>query len=278
MTDLTKDDAANGGAPASAPTEASSYSWYVLIVLVVVYILNFVDRQIMSILAVDIKADLGLTDADMGFLGGAAFAVFYALFGIPLGRLADNWSRTRLLAVGLALWSTMTALSGFARDQATLTLARMGVGVGEATASPTAYSLISDYFPKRQRATALAIYSSGLYIGGGISLFIGALIVQQWNAAYPDGGPMGLVGWQAAFLAVGIPGLIVALWVASLREPARGAMDGVPTAMHPAPFRNFLTDLSTIVPPFTLIGAWQRGPLALAINIGFAAAISAFAW
>ncbi len=275
MTDLTKDDAAPAVAP---PAEASGYSWYVLIVLVVVYILNFVDRQIMSILAVDIKADLGLTDADMGFLGGAAFAVFYALFGIPLGRLADNWSRTRLLAIGLALWSTMTALSGFARDQATLTLARMGVGVGEATASPTAYSLISDYFPKRQRATALAIYSSGLYIGGGISLFIGALIVQQWNAAYPDGGPMGLVGWQAAFLAVGVPGLIVALWVASLREPARGAMDGVPTAMHPAPFRNFLSDLSTIVPPFTLIGAWQRGPLALAINIGFAAAISAFAW
>lgn len=277
MTDLTKDNPAPAVAPTAA-AQASGYSWYVLIVLVVVYILNFVDRQIMSILAVDIKADLGLTDADMGFLGGAAFAVFYALFGIPLGRLADNWSRTRLLAIGLALWSTMTALSGFARDQATLTLARMGVGVGEATASPTAYSLISDYFPKRQRATALAIYSSGLYIGGGISLFIGALIVQSWNNAYPGGGPMGLVGWQAAFLAVGLPGLIVALWVASLREPARGAMDGVPTAMHPQPFRNFLTDLSTIVPPFTLIGAWQRGPVALAINIGFAAAISAFAW
>lgn len=276
MTDATIETAAPGVAP-DAP-KATGYSWYVLIVLVVVYILNFVDRQIMSILAVDIKADLGLTDADMGFLGGAAFAVFYALFGIPLGRLADNWSRTRLLAIGLALWSTMTALSGFARDQATLTLARMGVGVGEATASPTAYSLISDYFPKHQRATALAIYSSGLYIGGGISLFIGALIVQAWNNAYPGGGPMGLVGWQAAFLAVGVPGLVVALWVASLREPARGAMDGVTTAMHPAPFRNFLTDLSTIVPPFTLIGAWQRGPVALAINVGFAVAISAFAW
>ena len=263
---------------AATPREASGYSWYVLGVLVVVYILNFIDRQILSILAVDIKADLGLTDGDMGFLGGAAFAVFYALFGIPLGRLADNWSRVKLLSVGLALWSIMTALSGFARNQAQLTVARMGVGVGEATASPTAYSLISDYFPKRQRATALAIYSSGLYIGGGVSLFVGALIVKAWNDAYPGGGPAGLVGWQAAFLAVGIPGLLVALWVATLREPVRGAMDGVPTAKTLAPFRAFASDLSMIVPPFTIWGAWQRGPAALIINLATGAAIAAFAY
>ena len=265
------------GSEASLP-EASKYSWYVLLVLVIVYILNFIDRQILSILAVDIKADLGLTDADMGFLGGAAFAVFYALFGIPLGRLADNWSRVKLLSIGLALWSIMTALSGFARNQAELTIARMGVGVGEATASPTAYSLISDYFPKRQRATALAIYSSGLYIGGGVSLFIGALIVQGWNEVYPQGGPLGLVGWQAAFLAVGIPGVLVGLWVASLREPKRGAMDGLETPVHSAPFRAFLSDLSMIVPPFTLLGAWQRGPAALTINVATGAAIAAFAY
>jgi len=258
--------------------EASSYSWYVLMVLVVVYILNFIDRQILSILAVDIKADLGLTDADMGFLGGAAFAVFYALFGIPLGRLADNWSRVKLLSIGLALWSIMTALSGFARNQAELTMARMGVGVGEATASPTAYSLISDYFPKKQRATALAIYSSGLYIGGGVSLFLGALIVQSWNAAYPQGGPLGLSGWHAAFVAVGIPGVLVGLWVASLREPLRGAMDGLVTPAHPAPFRTFAQDLSMIVPPFTLWGVYQRGPAALVINLATGGAIAAFAY
>jgi len=258
--------------------EASSYSWYVLMVLVVVYILNFIDRQILSILAVDIKADLGLTDADMGFLGGAAFAVFYALFGIPLGRLADNWSRVKLLSIGLALWSIMTALSGFARNQAELTMARMGVGVGEATASPTAYSLISDYFPKKQRATALAIYSSGLYIGGGVSLFLGALIVQSWNAAYPQGGPLGLSGWHAAFVAVGIPGVLVGLWVASLREPLRGAMDGLVTPAHPAPFRTFAQDLSMIVPPFTLWGAYKRGPAALVINLATGGAIAAFAY
>ena len=265
---------------ATVPAErrATGYSWYVLCVLVVVYILNFIDRQILSILATDIKADLGLTDGDLGFLGGAAFAVFYALFGIPLGRLADSWNRKKLLSIGLALWSTMTALSGFAQSQATLTLARMGVGIGEATASPTAYSLISDYFPKRQRATALAIYSSGLYLGGGVSLLIGAKIGQVWNQSYPGGGPLGLVGWQAAFLAVGLPGVLMALWILTLREPVRGAMDGLPTASSPTPFRNFALDLSSIVPPFTLYGAWQRGPLALALNLGVAALAAAFAW
>ncbi|WP_374395491.1 spinster family MFS transporter [Sphingopyxis sp.] len=265
------------GAPPAGP-QASGYSWYVLFVLVVVYILNFIDRQILSILAVDIKADLGLTDGDLGFLGGAAFAVFYALFGIPLGRLADNWNRKKLLAIGLTLWSAMTALSGFAQTQLTLTLARMGVGVGEATASPTAYSLISDYFPKRQRATALAVYSSGLYIGGGVSLLIGAKIGQVWNQTWPDGGPLGLVGWQGAFLAVGIPGLLIALWVSTLREPARGAMDGVASPVSPTPFRSFVGDLSSIVPPFTLLGAWERGPVALAINLAVAALAAAAAW
>ncbi len=262
----------------AAPREATSYSWYVLSVLVVVYILNFIDRQIISILALEIKRDLSLTDSDMGFLGGAAFAVFYALFGIPLGRLADNWSRVKLLSIGLALWSTMTALSGFARSQLTLTMARMGVGIGEATASPTAYSLISDYFPKRQRATALAIYSSGLYLGGGVSLLIGAKISQVWNATYPGGGPLGLVGWHAAFLAVGIPGLLVALWVATLREPLRGAMDGTPSQGSSRPFAEFFADLSTIVPPFTLIGAARRGSAALLINVAVAAGLCAFAW
>ncbi|WP_133364613.1 spinster family MFS transporter [Qipengyuania sediminis] len=269
----------SGGAEAQVIPEdkASGYSWYVLIVLVIVYILNFIDRQIVSILVVDIQAHFQLTNAQMGFLGGAAFGVFYALFGIPLGRLADNWKRTRLLAIGLSLWSAMTVLSGFAKNGVQLGLARMGVGVGEATASPCAYSLLSDYFPKRQRATALAIYSSGLYIGGGVSLFIGALIKENWNQAFPGGGPLGLVGWQAAFLAVGAPGLLVALWVLSLREPVRGAMDRMAVTVSEAPFRDFLYDLSTIVPPFTLIGAARRGAGALAINVIAAAGLAGFA-
>lgn len=259
-------DEANGPeAREDAPVPA--YSWYALGVLVLVYVLNFVDRQILSILANDIKADLGVDDAYLGFLYGTAFAVFYSLFGIPLGKLADSWKRTRLLAIGLALWSTMTALSGFAKNATLLTAARIGVGVGEATASPSAYSLISDWFPARLRATALAIYSSGLYIGGGVSIWIGALIVETWNKTYPGGGPMGLVGWQAAFLAVGFPGLLLALWVLSLKEPVRGAIDGLPTPEHPAPFAGFLRELVEVIPPFTLIGALLRGPKALAINL-----------
>lgn len=253
---------------------ASGYSWYVLGVLVVVYILNFIDRQILSILAVDIKRDLELTDGQLGFLGGAAFAVFYALFGVPLGRLADRWHRVRLLTIGLVLWSTMTALSGFARNYLQLSLARMGVGVGEATASPTAYSLISDYFPSRQRATALAIYSSGLYLGGGVSLLIGAQISKWWDAAYPGGGMGGLVGWQAAFLAVGVPGVLLALWVASLREPLRQP-DAASGTRHP--LVDFFVDLSMLLPPLTLLHALRRGPMAALVNLAMAAAMTAFA-
>ncbi|TMM48065.1 spinster family MFS transporter [Qipengyuania marisflavi] len=253
-----------------------AYSWYALGVLVLIYVLNFVDRQILSILANDIKADLGVEDDFLGFLYGTAFAVFYALFGIPLGRLADSWKRVRLMAIGLALWSTMTALSGFARNAGMLTVARIGVGVGEATASPSAYSLISDWFPARLRATALAIYSSGLYIGGGISLLIGGLIVENWNGAYPD-GLYGIVGWQAAFLSVGIPGLVLALWVLTLREPIRGAIDGIPTPEDPAPFSGFVRELFQVIPPFTILGAAQRGAGALLVNLAGVAGFTALA-
>ena len=205
---------------AGAPAVASRYARYALAVLVVVYVFNFLDRQILSILAEHIRRDLGVNDAQLGFLYGTAFAVFYAVFGIPLGRLADTWDRRKLIALGLAAWSVMTALSGFARTFPELAAARVGVGVGEASASPAAYSLLSDWFPAARRATALAIYSSGIYLGAGLGLGVGGVVVAGWDAAYADAAaPFALRGWQVAFLVVGL--------VAWLGSPAQWISLGV---------------------------------------------------
>ena len=245
-----------------------AYAWYVLGVLFIVYVLNFVDRQILSILAQDIKAGLGLGDAQIGFLYGTAFAIFYALFGIPLGRLADGWYRVRLIALGLTVWSGMTALSGFANSYAQLAVARVGVGVGEASASPAAYSLLGDYFPRERRALALAIYSAGLFVGAGLALPLGGWAAHSWTQHFAPGtAPLGLAGWQAAFLAVGIPGLLLALWVLTLREAPRGLADGVLTpARQPGAWRDFGLEIAAILPPFTLWSV-SRYPGALRTNL-----------
>jgi MFS family permease len=225
----------------------------------------------------DIKADLGVSDAQIGFLYGTAFAVFYAIFGIPLGRLADVWNRRTLIASGLAFWSVMTALSGFARGFPALAAARIGVGVGEASASPAAFSMLADSFPPRRRATVLAIYSSGIYLGGGLGLMIGGQIVDRWNAAFPPGSaPFGLAGWQAAYLIVGLPGLLLALWVRTLREPVRGGADGLPAPRDPHPFRAFFRELGAVLPPFTLWHLVREGAggRAIARNLAVAGAIA----
>ena len=254
----------------TAPSDPSTtrYSWYVLGVLFLVYVLNFIDRQIPSILAQDIKASLRISDAQIGFLYGTAFAIFYALFGIPLGRLADSWYRGRLIAAGLTLWSAMTALSGLAGSYGQLALARIGVGIGEASASPAAYSLLGEYFPSRRRAFAISIYSSGLYVGAGLALPIGGWVAHAWSSAYGHrAAPFGLAGWQAAFLTVGLPGLLLALWVLTLREPARGVAEGRMAPVHNAgAWRGFGLDIAAILPPLT---PWSvsRFPGALRLNL-----------
>ncbi len=253
------------------------YARYALAVLVLVYVFNFLDRQIPAILAERIKADLRVSDAQLGYLYGTAFAVFYAVFGIPLGRLADVWDRRRLIALGLGFWSLMTAASGLARSFAHLALARVGVGVGEASATPAAYSLLSDYFPPQRRATVLAIYSGGIYLGSGLGILLGGLIVDRWDAAFAGAtAPLGLKDWQAAFLAVGLPGLLLSAWVATLREPRRGRSEGIPSPTEPQPWRAFLAELRSVVPPFTLLNLWWLGAsrVALAANVACGALLA----
>ncbi|MEX6725298.1 spinster family MFS transporter [Parapedomonas caeni] len=266
-------------------TVGGAYAWYVLGVLIVVYTLNFIDRQIITILAADLKRDLGLTDTELGLLYGTVFAMFYALFGVPLGRLADTWVRTRMMAIGLAAWSAFTTVSGLAGNFAQLATARVGVGIGEASASPAAFSLLSDYFPREKRATALALYSSGVHIGGGLSLVIGGAIVDAWATAYADGStPWGLKGWQVAFFAVGIPGILLALLVATLREPVRGLADGLAQPREPRPFAKAWLEMTAIIPPLTFWhlarlkaagGEWGRNLLALAVVVALAAGLTA---
>ncbi len=193
-----------------SPMVGGPYAYYVLTVLFIVYIFNFIDRQILAILLEPIKEDLQVSDTAMGFLTGFAFAVFYTVAGLPLARIADRWVRRSLIAISLATWSLMTAVSGLARNFTDLALARIGVGIGEAGASPPAHSLLSDYFPPEKRATVLALYASGIYVGVGLGFWLGGWI----NDAY---------GWRTAFFVVGFPGVLMALLVRlTIREPVRG--------------------------------------------------------
>lgn len=255
-----------------------NYGRYVLFVLIIVYIFNFIDRQILSILAEEIKLDLGIGDAEIGFLYGTAFAVFYAVFGIPLGRLADVWNRKNLISLGLSFWSAMTALSGFAQNFGQLAACRFGVGIGEASATPAAFSMISDYFSPKVRATVLAIYSSGIYLGSGIGLFLGGAIVASWHSWYPDPAlaPLGIKAWQAAFLAVGLPGILMAVWVWSIREPIRGASEGLVTPEHPHPFKAASSSFMSVLPGFSLVALYTAGGLrAVLMNLVAMAVVGA---
>src|SRR5262245_47374651 len=247
--------------PDPAPQRASAYAWCALALLSVVYLFNFLDRQILSILAQAIKADLGVSDARLGFLYGTAFAIFYAVFGIPLARLADVWVRKNVIAVGLACWSVMTALSGTAEGFAALAIYRIGVGIGEASATPAAYSMLSDSFPPQRRAFAFALYAAGLYVGQGIGYYLGGWILDTWAGIFPSGrGWLGLRGWQAAFLCVGLPGIALALLVSRLREPPRGQFDAPGSVPPPTPpLRTLLDEISAVVPPLTLWSLSRAG-------------------
>jgi len=182
----------------------------VLAVLFVVYVFNFIDRQILSILIGPIQKDLGVSDTAVGLLSGFTFAIFYTLAGIPIARFSDRGSRRGVIAVCLTLWSVMTAATGLAQSFWQLALARVGVGVGEAGGSPPSHSLLSDYFPPERRATALALYANGIYVGAGLAYLLGGWVVTHFD-------------WRTAYFGVGLAGLPLALLVrATVREVPRG--------------------------------------------------------
>ncbi len=202
---------------------AEQYAWYVVGVLTVAYIFSFIDRQILNMMVGPIRRDLGITLTQMSLLQGFSFAVFYTLFGIPLGRLADSRSRRVIIIVGITFWSIMTAGCGLVQRYWQLMVMRMGVGVGEASLSPSAYSLISDYFRPEKRATALSVYGMGIYIGMGVATILSGLVAEFTSS--PESIVLPLVGslrpWQTVFFIVGLPGVLVALLMTSVREPIR---------------------------------------------------------
>lgn len=191
----------------------SAYRTYVLVFLTLIYALNFIDRQLIVILQESIKADLNLSDTQLGLLTGFAFAMFYVLAGIPIARLADRSNRRNVIAYSVGLWSLMTAVSGYANNFVQLLMARIGVGVGEAGCSPPAHSMISDMYPQQKRATALSFYSIGINIGIMLGFLMGGVLNQYF-------------GWRMAFVVVGLPGILIALMFRFLvAEPIRGATD-----------------------------------------------------
>lgn len=197
-----------------SPTEFSPrYKRFALLMLTVVYTFNFIDRQLLVILQEPIKADMGLSDAQLGLLSGFSFAVIYVTAGIPIAYIADRNNRRNIISYALAAWSGMTALSGFAQNYWQLLAARVGVGLGEAGGSPPAHAMISDYYPPEKRATALSVYSSGIYIGILLGYLFGGMLAQA-------------LGWRTAFLVMGIPGVLFALLFRfTVKEPTRGFYD-----------------------------------------------------
>jgi MFS family permease len=200
------------------PTE--SYAWYVVAVLVLAYTVSYVDRTILTLLVQPIRAALGISDVQISLLHGLAFAIFYTVLGVPLGWLADRATRTKIIAAGIFVWSLMTALCGLSRNFWQMFLARVGVGVGEAALSPAAYSMINDYFRPQRRTLAISVYATGVYIGSGLALIVGGGVIAVTPALeLPVVGH--LEPWQVVFLAVGLPGLLVAALMLTVREPTR---------------------------------------------------------
>lgn len=202
--------------PEPSPEPVSPRAYAMLALLFLCYLLNYLDRALIFILLSPIKAEMKLSELQLALLGSTSFVIFYTTLGLPFGRLADRVNRTRMIAIGLILWSAFSGLTGFARGFYGIFLCRVGVGIGEATLGPAALSLLSDLFPSRARATASAMFSAGIPLGAGIALYLGGMIGQA-------------LGWRWAFYLLGFPGILFALLVWQVREPTRGTQDRTAT-------------------------------------------------
>jgi MFS family permease len=210
-------------ATVEAPWPNQTYAWYVVIILYFGAVISFLDRQIIALVVADIKIDLGLTDFEIGLLQGPPFGIFYALMSVPIALLADQRSRRNIIIAGVTFWSLATAACGMASNFWHLFLARIGVGVGEATLGPSAYSIISDYFPKRKLAMAMSVFTMGNLTGVGLAMVLGGALIAALKTAGPIELPLlgELRPWQAAFVAAAVPGLVLAVVMLTVREPVR---------------------------------------------------------
>ena len=244
------------------------YAWYVVAILFLAYTVSFIDRQIMTLLIEPIKRDLQINDTMISLLHGLAFVIFYTIMSIPLGRLADKKNRKLIICIGIFIWSIMTAVCGLAKTFWTLFAARIGVGGGEASLSPSAYSMIADYFPKEKRSFAVSLYSMGIFFGSGMAYIAGGAVVQM--ASQSSEIILPLIGvirpWQLTFFIVGIPGLIVVALMSTVKEPIRRDLLAVGTGDNHLSIRatiNYLVQrwqtYTTLIIGFSLMATLSYG-------------------
>lgn len=214
-------------------TKTPAYAWYALALLMLVYVLNFLDRTIIYILFPLIKKEMDFSDTQLALLGTTSFVIFYTVLGIPFGRMADKGSRTKIIAIGVVIWSLFSGLTAFAGDFWTIFFCRVMVGVGEATLGPAAISLLSDYFPPVKRATVTSIYSMGIAIGAGLAALLG--------------GSLSQFGWRTAFMIVGFPGIVLGFLVYILKEPERTVATPTDVNYSSTDWKRLLTNRSFIL-------------------------------